>query len=129
MINGDSLKDVSWINKGAEENDVLLLDREIKHSLPISYRNFLKNANGFMLNNGCHVYAIDDVVERNQTLNVQEYAPGFLAIGDDSGGRSVLVCLASGEVFCVDQGSMDPDDMLKLSDSVEEWVASGCNFY
>lgn len=123
------LTDISGIaaNAGASEADVLALEKLLGVTLPDGYVSLLMETNGFALNNGVTVYPAEDVLERNETFEVREYAPGFLAIGDDSGGLSILVDLATQEVFSVDQGSMDPDDMEHLADSIQAWVSGGCN--
>lgn len=68
----------------------------------------------------------DDIYERNETFQVQEYAPGYLAIGDDSAGRSIVLDLKTENVLIVDQSSMDPDDMEKIADTIGEWLQSNC---
>ena len=72
------------------------------------------------------LYSTDDLAERNETFEVREYAPGHLAIGDDSGGRSILIGLdGSRAVYLVDQGSMDPDDFIEISPDFSEWLDQG----
>jgi hypothetical protein len=88
----------------------------------------LETANVFSLRKGLVIYSSDELVERNDTLEVEKYAPGYLVIGDDSGGRSIVVSYTDESVFLVDQGSMDPDDFEKISLSLSEWVSGGCAF-
>ena len=93
--------------------------------LPLSYRELLKAADGFSMNNGLTIYSSSDVIERNRTFEVDIYAPGFIAIGDDGGGRCVLISVHGGEVYLVDQGSMDADEMKKIGASIPDWVSNG----
>lgn len=56
------------------------------------------------------VYAIDDVQERNHTFEVAQYFPRQIAVGDDSGGRLILVDrLADSGLWLVDAGSPSLD--------------------
>ncbi|MNR43722.1 hypothetical protein D3C85_1623750 [compost metagenome] len=57
---------------------------------------------------------------------MKKYAPGYLSIGDDSGGRSIMIPLTSNGVFLVDQGSMVPDDFERVSISITDWITGGC---
>lgn len=57
---------------------------------------------------------------------MQKYAGDYLAIGDDSGGMSILIPFRGEGVFVVDKGSMDPNDMSKISDSLMNWFKAGC---
>ena len=42
-------------------------------------------------NDGLTIYAPDQIAERNEIYEVAIYLPGHLMIGDDSGGRGVLL--------------------------------------
>ncbi|MFS0827471.1 hypothetical protein [Pseudomonas phoenicis] len=56
------------------------------------------------------VYAIGDVQERNHTFEVAQYFPRQIAVGDDSGGRLILVDrLADSGLWLVDAGSPSLD--------------------
>ena len=96
--------------------------------MPANYAKLLSLINGFLLENGLLIYSTYDAPERNETFEVKKYAPGYFAIGDDSGGRAVVIVLNNEEcpVYLVDQGSMAPDDMEKLNSSLESWVDAGC---
>lgn len=86
-------------------------------------------ADGFMLNNGIKVYSLSEIIERNRTFEVDEYAPGYLMIADDSGGLAILVprkIVATVPVFVVGQGAMDPDSARRVSESLSDWIDGGC---
>jgi hypothetical protein len=87
----------------------------------------LQTQGGKFVGPGVRLYASDEVIERNQTYEVPLYCPGFIAIGDDSGGRAIVIGTGStpGPVFIVDQGAMSPDDFLQLANSLEQWVEQG----
>ena len=121
-----NLKGADIVNLGADGNAVAALESQLGRPLPEGYRNVLATANGFSLGNGLSIYSSENVFERNMTFKVPGYAPGFLAIGDDSGGRSILIPFEGEGVYIVDQGSMDPDDFEQLSISLANWVSNGC---
>lgn len=54
------------------------------------------------------LYGAKDIEERNTTYEVQAYVPGWIAIGDDSGGQAILMKLdgSHGVYFC-DHGALD----------------------
>ncbi|NHZ97863.1 SMI1/KNR4 family protein [Massilia sp. CCM 8734] len=120
------LTSLARINPPAAETSIDQVEAQLGMRLPDAYRALLRCANGIWFDNGLVVYPLDDVIERNQTLEVGEYAPGYLAIGDDSGGQAVMLSLASGTVLLVDMGSMDPDDMAPISQSLPSWIADKC---
>jgi hypothetical protein len=86
-------------------------------------------ADGFMLNDGIKVYSTSEIIERNRTFEVDEYAPGYLMIADDSGGMAILVprkIADTAPVFVVGQGVMDPDSARRVSESLTDWIDGGC---
>lgn len=79
-----------------------------------------RHSNGVMLDDGTSIYAADEITERNATFQVAEYAPGWVLIGDDSGGRGYLMRHSpaqfhpatgrtGAEVFVLDLGALTPD--------------------
>jgi hypothetical protein len=101
------------------------MEISLRMRLPNAYHDLLKIANGFTFENGLRIYSSVEVIERNATLETEIYAPGYLAIGDDSGGRCILIALHDEGVFLVDMGSMDPDDMRRIGASLGDWIESG----
>ena len=68
----------------------------------------------------------EDVGERNATHEVALYAPGFLLVGDDGGGRGFLVRADDPDsaVFSSGLGDLEPADFEIVSASFGEWLAS-----
>jgi len=81
---------------------------------------------GFLTDAGITIYEVDQLVERNATYEVAQYAPGYVLFGDDSGGRGFLLQAASAEspVFSTDLGDLDPDDFDIAGPSLSAWVSS-----
>lgn len=111
---------------GATDNALSNLESQIGCRLPVDYRELLQLMNGFSLDNGLLIYGTDELLERNKTFEVDIYAPGYFAIGDDSGGRVVLIAFEHPGVFLVDQGSLAPRDMQRVASSVSQWLKRGC---
>lgn len=112
---------------GAEE--INFVESELGLDLPKVYRVFLSTANGFINDEGIGLYGTADLVERNQTLEVKEYANGYVAIGDDSGDKVFLMKSEHGakEVIAVDCGYMNPEDGPEMiAADFEQWISEGC---
>ena len=73
-------------------------------------------------------YAADEIVERNETYETRAYCPGYLTLGDDGGGRAVVVhgALAPPTVFVVGHGSMREADFVVVGGGLREWIDGGC---
>lgn len=112
---------------GAEE--INFVESELGLVLPKLYRDLLGTTNGFINGKGIGLYGTDDLVERNQTLEVKEYAKGYVAIGDDSGDKVFLMKSESGakEVIAVDCGYMNPENEPEMiTADFEQWILEGC---
>ncbi|WLH54022.1 SMI1/KNR4 family protein [Pseudomonas tolaasii] len=120
------LNGVMEFGGGASESGLQGLELQLGKSIPHEYKLLLRQSNGVWHKSGLVIYAIEDVFERNETMGAIRYATGYLAIGDDSGGRAILVPYEGVGVYIVDQGSMDPDDFDSVGVSLTDWVNSGC---
>lgn len=95
-------------------------------SLPPDYSEYVSTiSESQLVNSIVLIYSLDDIIERNKTFEVMEYCPGYLAIGDNSGGSAIVLCLKTGKIGIVDHGSMMPDDIHELADGFQEWQAEG----
>lgn len=76
------------------------------------------------------LYAVDEIVERNETYQTQVYCPGYVTIGDDSGGRAFVVHgkLDPPTVFAVGHGSMSEIDFVEVGAELSRWISDGCPF-
>lgn len=88
----------------------------------VAQQNSAPRADGLLL------YGQEDFAERNNTFEVAEYVPGYLLIGDDSGGRGVLVSCKqpAHPVYICDLGALAAEELAPLSDSLRAWVESEC---
>lgn len=104
------------------------LERWLGQPVAPELRNCLQQVGGASYGDSVWLYAIDDLLERNQTYEVLSYCPGWLTTGDDGGGRAVMVSLDPTRtgVFFVDHGSMAAECFEALADDLQHWVTQGC---
>jgi hypothetical protein len=97
-------------------------------SLPLAYRRALRSIRDAVIGSHVALYPAADVVERNGTYETMVYCPGFLTIGDDSGGRAVIIPVDDDTcpIFLVDHGSMAPSDFKRLPWRLEPWIEARC---
>jgi hypothetical protein len=94
-------------------------------SLPRQIEALYAAADGFMTSSGITVYGAEDLVERNETFEIEEFSPGYLLIGDNSGGMGFLVARNGPDeaVYSSDLGDLDIKGFRKLADSMAQWIA------
>lgn len=113
------------LNPSATKTDIDNVEIELQSNLPDSYKELLLTSNGVTTDNGIIIYGTKDLIERNETWETKDYAPGYIAIGDDSGGNVILMRTNVEEVLIVDSGAMTPEHASLLSTSLSEWMKSG----
>ncbi|WP_169055903.1 SMI1/KNR4 family protein [Bacillus pumilus] len=112
----------------------LASDKQIKKAesqlnmLPEVYKTLLRQTNGCSVGGDVLLYGTEDITERNATWEVQRYAGGYIAIGDDGGGQVFLMRQTEEEkrVWVVDAGVMDPQYAELVTEGLLEWVSGGC---
>jgi hypothetical protein len=123
------LQQLGLLNKKADEADIRQVELGVG-KIPEDFQQFLDNCNGLYLNNGTKLYSTSEIVERNKTFEVDKYAPGYLMIGDDSGGLAILIPKNTKDgmsnVYVVDQGVLDADYMKLVSEGLIDWIENGC---
>jgi hypothetical protein len=97
-------------------------------TLPAEYAKFLKSHTGSIIGEQVCLYSVTSLIERNETYETLTYCPGYLAIGDDSGGRAVIILLADPlkDVYLVGHGDMDLNGFKLLPLPFSEWLRSAC---
>jgi hypothetical protein len=79
--------------------------------------------NGALLNDRVLIYSTEEIVERNSTYEIDQNFPGQLLVGDDSGGRLVLIDRSVEDKFyLIDSGDPFLDDA-EIFFSVEALIA------
>ncbi|UDF16349.1 SMI1/KNR4 family protein [Bacillus pumilus] len=116
------------LNESASDKQIKKAESQLNMVLPDAYKNLLKQTNGCSIGGDVLLYGTEDITERNATWEVQQYASGYVAIGDDGGGRVFLMRQAEEEkkVWIVDAGVMDPQHAELVTENLLEWVSRGC---
>ncbi|KMY21077.1 SMI1/KNR4 family protein [Bacillus pumilus] len=116
------------INNPGTDINIKKAESQLNMVLPDAYKNLLKQTNGCSIGGDVLLYGTEDITERNATWEVQQYASGYVAIGDDGGGRVFLMRQAEEEkkVWIVDAGVMDPQHAELVTENLLEWVSGGC---
>ncbi|MER7206476.1 hypothetical protein ABZ470_34335 [Streptosporangium sp. NPDC020072] len=108
--------------------DVARARAEIGPGLPAPLVALWKVKDGLATDAGVTVYPAGCIGERNATYDVTRCAPGFVLIGDDSGGRGFL--LRAGDpcsaVFSSDLGDLGPEDFEVEAVDLTSWIESLC---
>jgi hypothetical protein len=118
---------VARLNLPASAASIGALGPQLPAELPEDYATLLGQSDGVQAD-GFILYSSAEMPERNETYEVGEYATGYIAIGDDNGGRAIMMRGGSGRspVFLVGHGIMQQADMIEVARSLPEWVAAGC---
>lgn len=74
----------------ASPDDIAKAEKRLSLVIPDAYKGFLQAANGAVLNFSA-LYGTESLVEMNRAYEVQRYAPGYIAIGNDGGGYHILM--------------------------------------
>ncbi|MGK4095020.1 SMI1/KNR4 family protein [Bacillus altitudinis] len=116
------------INKPETDINIKKAESQLNMLLPHAYKTLLKQTNGCSVEGDVLLYGTEDIVERNKTWEVHHYASGYVAIGDDGGGRVLLMRQAEEEkkVWIVDAGVMDPQHAELVAEDLLSWVSHGC---
>ncbi|WP_130797839.1 SMI1/KNR4 family protein [Streptomyces otsuchiensis] len=86
---------------------------------------------GVRLPGGVQLYGPHLIAERNTTHAVTGYAPGWVLVGDDSGGGGLLMRrhgVDRASVYRLDLGAIGPDaaeDGERVTGDLPGWIASG----
>ncbi|HEY0272021.1 MAG TPA: hypothetical protein VGC22_02500 [Chitinophaga sp.] len=99
--------------------------------LPAFYRAQLEArqlTESTLLNDLTNLYGTNDLLGRNQDYELPRYLPGYLLIGDNSGGGGIIIRAngtADPAIYLCSLGSLAPEDMALLAHHWEEWAARG----
>lgn len=111
-------------------NNVAVADVEawVGQPLPPMYRALLPTFRDAIIGEQVLLYPLEYVIERNETWETKKYCPGYIAIGDDSGGRVLLISLSSPDCFLFwgDTGFLDPNYFKPLDVVLRDWLAAKC---
>ncbi|ACD25107.1 SMI1/KNR4 family protein [Clostridium botulinum] len=111
----------------ATKEEILKVEDEFGFKLPNGYKNLLFVTNGLLTKGTISIFGTDDIIERNRTYEVQEYADGYVAIGLSDGVDFLLMHAEENtkEVIRVDCGDMNPINSELFVEDFIEWVNNG----
>lgn len=111
----------------AENSTIRDAEKWMNTTFPKALKQLWKKSDGLYTDEGVLIYGAEQIAERNQTWETDLYAEGYVAIGDDSGGRVLIMLAEAGakDVWIVDGGSMSPDDGMHVTDHFIRWVNQG----
>ena len=120
--------EMDYNNPPGSNEDIIQIEKIMNTKIPIAFKELLLTSNGFLTTEGVFIYGTEDIVERNETWEVHQYAHGYIAIGDDSGGRVFLMVAdtASLQVIIADSGDINPSHAEVMTNDFVEWVSRGC---
>ncbi|MGG3798506.1 SMI1/KNR4 family protein [Metabacillus fastidiosus] len=110
-----------------DENEIKKVEERMGLILPDDYKQLLQYTNGFAAENGVVIFGTDTINERNITYEVSEYAKGYVAVGNNGGGKFLLMASnkSATELIQVDSGIMDPAYATVVSNSFVNWINNG----
>ena len=112
----------------ARHKTIAEVERWLGASLPPEYVAFICTHEEGLIGERVLLYAAESIIECNETYETKVYCPGYLTIGDDSGGRAVVISANGpfGQVYLVDHGYMCTDGFELLPLGFTNWVAVQC---
>src|SRR5688572_6123841 len=96
-------------------------------NFPSEYIELLRCSNGIAASGDTSsliLYSVDEIQERNETYRVQQQSPALLMIGDDGGGRGILLehGTSSSPIYLIGMGSLAIEDAKILAANLEDWL-------
>ena len=123
-----NLKNLEYIEKNNPviKEEIDFAEKRINGELPKVYKEFLRYANGMVMNL-CVLYDTQSIVESYECNEFAEYAPGYISIGNDNGDRELIIKAEKGAVLCgfldaAESGSSEPEEWFNF----KSWAESGC---
>lgn len=114
-------------HRAASATDIEALSKRLGLSGGSWIVKFWKGSDGALLNDQVMIYSVGDIEERNSTFEVDKNFKDKIAVGDDSGGRMILIDKSGVAGFwLVDSGSVSLNEfdrfesLERLLDFIEE---------
>lgn len=127
MINLSKIPD-SIKSSAASDIEIQAVENRMNVTLPNVYKELLRCTNGFSIGGGLLIYGTEHIAERNEVWEVDEYAMGYVAIGDDGGGNVFLMAqhAEEKEMLVIGSGDMNPSYATVITADFKKWVNNGC---
>jgi hypothetical protein len=120
----NQLAHIAEIQDAATDQQIAEAESEMGIKFPEEHRLLLTYSNGLFANDLVTLYSTEDIAERNSTYEIAEYLPGYLMIGDDSGGSGIFLDTGSNPspVYLMGHGSLDVSIAIVLAPSMTDWI-------
>ena len=125
------LKNIEFIekNKPAIDEDIHLVNNQIKGILPDVYKKFLKITNGAVLNEYVF-YSTKEMIEMYKCHDFSNNMPEYISIGNNNGDWELVIKATKDATLCgfLDAGSIgisDPDEWFDF----RLWINEGCKMF
>lgn len=125
------LKNIEFIekNKPAIDEDIHLVNNQIKGILPDVYKEFLKITNGAVLNEYVF-YSTKEMIEMYKCHDFSNNMPEYISIGNDNGDWELVIKATKDATLCgfLDARSIgisDPDEWFDF----RLWINEGCKMF
>ena len=79
------LEELCELQSPALDEAIAVVEEELGRPLPEELKALLRRSDGMFCRDLIRIYATNELSERNETNEVDQYVPGWLMIGDDSG--------------------------------------------
>lgn len=130
MIDFDSLLNPVFAPSATDAEVRGLCSALSLHGIPPALEAVLKAHNGWTDDCSNIFFSTSVLPEIQETLEVGMYAPGYLVVANDGGGRVAMIQLAPFDeaVYVVDDSVLSPDGAWKVAGNLAEWIGSGTPF-
>lgn len=125
MLSRSALSEKFILSPPASRSVIEREENEYGGSLPREYVELLQVSDGMHTSGNLSILGAEGVVRRNTDYEVQVYLPGYFMIGDDGGGKAILLNLYDRRIYEVDMGAMDEESMELSAGSLDELLALG----
>ncbi|MBV8251114.1 MAG: SMI1/KNR4 family protein [Chitinophaga sp.] len=93
-------------------------------TIPLWYAEFLQQQDlrtSRYFSDTTALYGLEELTEMNTAYEIQQYMPGYLLIGSNSGDYGLLINNETTNIYLVELGSLSSDDAAVMALSLEDW--------
>ena len=123
-----NLKNLEYIEKNnpVTKEEIDFAEKRINGELPKVYKEFLRYANGMVMNL-CVLYDTQSIVESYECNEFSVNMPGYISIGNDNGDRELIMKVEKGATLCgfLDAAEIGNSEVEEWFD-FKSWLENGC---
>lgn len=108
------------LNPGRDARTIAAVEAALAFRLPPDYTALLRLSDGLSTPGCLALLELEAIGPRNADYEVQSYLPGYVMIGDDSGGQALLMRADAPTVYEVGMGSLSEDELTVSAQSLEQ---------